>query len=89
MKLLALSVAGALTFGAMATAVHAEPSWSDKDRRELYRVQRQDRFVDPYRFGNRGYYVAPREEYYGFYDRPYDDRYDYGYYRYGPRYYRR
>ena len=81
MKTLALSLVGALTFGMFATVAHADSNWTDKDRREIYRVQRQQVYSDRGRYeqdrSDRGaYYAAPREDYYGYDDRPYDSRYN-------------
>ena len=41
MKKLAIALIGAVSLAAVASAAHAEPSFSGKDREELYRVLRQ------------------------------------------------
>lgn len=41
MKLKLTSLGAALALGVLASAAHAEPSFNDKDRSELYRVLRQ------------------------------------------------
>ena len=85
MKTLALTLAGALTVGAFASAAHADSNWTEKDRSEIYRVQREQVYSNNRRYdrGDRGgYYAAPREENYGYYDRADDNRF----YRVRPRY---
>ena len=78
MKTLALGLAGALAFGMFATVAHADSNWTEKDRSEIYRVQRQQVYsdrgrYDRDRYDRGGYYAAPREEYYGYDDRPYEE----------------
>ena len=90
MRKLPLAFAGALALASITSAVYAEPSFSGKDRDELYRVLRQQNAeLRGERYRPEARYYRPRTEYYGQYEergRGYEDGYNGDRY---PRYYRR
>lgn len=80
MKAKLISIGSAVVLGLFASAVHAEPSFNDKDRSELYRVFRQqNREIhngyyarEPRYYHNKIDDLGPYEQY-----RPYEERRSY------------